>query len=164
MGHLLYARCSRDHPSVQLLETVLLQARDDPDETRITTVSLRDLDRGPRLNRLRALLGLGWQGREHLKDIEAETGDRIDGVLEACVCSKHHMLGLGRAGPPTVRWSPEAREETWLDRLAKAEGTELVLGEGPRDEVEAQALLSRFIELFEAARRPPIPRDGRKSS
>lgn len=161
VGHLLVARCTVHDSLVVALDDAFAAAARDPEEPRLDQVSLLDLDKGPRIGRVRAVLGLGWQARDRLARLAEATGRSVDAAVEVCLCGHHHILGLGRSGIATVRWSPRGADaRTWLDVQAADEGTELMLeGRRPAPD-EMRGVVTLLLSALEAARRPPSPVPG----
>lgn len=96
----------------------------------LVRVTRLDLDKGPRLNRFKTILGIGWHAREVLGRLAEEKKQPIDAVVELCGCGDHHLLGLGRTGIPAVRWVPAgaAGRPDRLDALTAREGARMAGG------------------------------------
>lgn len=161
MGHLLAARCSVTTPVVQSLDTALQAAWADPEDRRITHLTLLDFDKGPRIGRIRAAIGIGWQARDRLRRAAEAAGREVDAVVEVCLCGHHHILAVGRSGVATVRWAPRGREtRSWLDKQAVVEGTELILEGGAPPAEEMPHVVTRILAALEENRRPDSPVPG----
>ncbi|MBW3581656.1 MAG: glycosyltransferase [Euryarchaeota archaeon] len=125
MAHLLFAGDLARGTAAWYLMDALRAIADDPDDDRLTTLSTLDLSKGPVITRMRAALGLGWQARDHVRRIGQKAGQMVDAVLEVSGGPFRHLLGLGRTGVPTARWSdlrPDEPDRVWSERLAGAEG------------------------------------------
>lgn len=108
------------------LDAAFAAAADDPEEPRVSRLSTLDLSAGPVIGRVRAAFGFGWQAREWVRRVEQASDVAVDAVVEACPGDRHHLLGLGRLGVPSVRWTMEPAGRRWVDRLAAQEGTPLL--------------------------------------
>jgi hypothetical protein len=179
MPHVVIAACSAaEVPAQTLAQALKAQAR-DAEQPRLNRVTRLALDPSPALNRLRVVIGLGWQARSILDRVAKREGAPVDFVVELCGCGRHHLLGLGRAGMPTVRWIPASSpgRPDRLDALAAREGSALVGGSvaytesvaglivpcvplpedarEARDEALAQRGARAIVTMLEAQRVPP---------
>ncbi len=128
--HLVIADCAQSRvPAAALAQgfKALATGSEKPQLFRVTRL---DLEKGPRLNRFKTLVGIGWHAREVLPRLADETGKDVEAVIEICGCGDHHLLGLGRAGVPAVRWVPAkaSGRPDRLDVLASREGARLCGG------------------------------------
>jgi hypothetical protein len=130
VAHLVIADCEDARIPADALAQgfkALATREKDPLLYRVTRL---DLEKGPRLNRFKTLMGIGWHAREVLARLERETDLSVNAVIEICGCGDHHMLGLGRAGVPAVRWVPSKStgRPDRIDELAAREGARITGG------------------------------------
>lgn len=130
MPHLVIADCAQGRIPAHALAKGFKRLATDPQEPTLYRVTRLDLEKGPRLNRFKTILGVGWHAREVLARLAEETGNPVDAVIEVCGCGDHHLLGLGRAGVPAVRWVPakSSGRPDRLDILSAREGARLCGG------------------------------------
>lgn len=128
--HLVIADCASARVPAEAISSGFKALATDPKRPQLYRVTRLDLEKGPRLNRLKTLVGIGWHARDVLSRLGEEKGDPVDEVIELCGCGDHHLLGLGRAGMPAVRWVPAKAtgRPDHLDVLAAREGTRLTGG------------------------------------
>jgi hypothetical protein len=130
VAHLVIADCEEARIPADALAQGFKALATREKDPRLYRVTRLDLEKGPRLNRFKTLLGIGWHTREVLARLERETDLPIDAVIEICGCGDHHLLGLGRAGIPAVRWVPSKAtgRPDRIDELAAREGARITGG------------------------------------